>query len=104
MPADRISQFITVPRARFWTIGPDGHAVKVSLSPGHSLRWSHPRQDGGPITKIWRHYLDYVSQEVVQHGYYLTQHVAALDGCTAHAQPLAHVPTWQLLFSGDDHD
>lgn len=95
MPADRISHFSTVPRARFWTIGPNGHAVKVSLSPGHSLRWSHPDQDGAAITKTWRHYLDYVCQEVA-HGHGFTQHVAPVDSCAARHCPLAHVPTWQL--------
>jgi hypothetical protein len=96
------TRFTTVPRARFWTIGPNGHAVKISLSPGHSLRWSHPDQDGGPITKVWRHYLDYVCQEVVTPGYGFTQHVAPLDSCASGRRPLAlpHVPAWYLTACG----
>ena len=94
------TRITTVPRARFWTIGPNGHAVKISLSPGHSLRWSHPDQDGGPITKVWRHYLDYVCQEVVTPGDAFTQHVAPLDSCAARAWPQPHVPAWHLTACG----
>jgi hypothetical protein len=102
----------TVPRARFWTIGPNGHAVKLTLSPGHSLRWSQIALDGRPITRTWRHYRladgrlpasKIVAFEHACGAYYVSEYLAGGAGRIVIRLPAGHPADAEELAGLQEH-